>query len=275
MSAFKVRKHKGAFFKTPAIQSFMREASKYPPLSREDEYALFDEYRAGSNEAKEKLLKHNMLFVVTVATHTCSRPEDIADAIGAGNIGLIESIEGHDHTRGIKFISYAVWHIKRRILEQTHVSRVVREKFFKTEESEALRMMNNGEYSDDELRKATGIKQTTLDLLKVSKVHVSSLNKPVMHESEEEIIDLVISDLPAPDSGLLSGHNNERVQNALSTLSERDRQIIELKFGFNDKMPATLDSIGEELNISRERARQKVHIIMKKLEKILSQTQNK
>jgi len=272
--SFKTRKHKGAFFKTPAVKAFLVKANKYPPLSREDEYALFDEYRAGSEAAKDKIVRHNLRFVVTVATHTCSRPENIADAIGVGCIGMLNAVERFDHTRGFKFISFAVWHIKQQILEQTHNSQVVREKVMKAEDKDGLEMLYLG-YSDAAIMEKTGIIESRLRLLKVSKIHVSSLDVPIDAElGEATLSENVESNLDAPDSFIITEGNSALIQSALDKLTERERTIIKMTYGFDGMMQGTLKDIGEALGISRERVRQLMPRILNKLKIYLSQTQN-
>jgi RNA polymerase primary sigma factor len=271
--SFKIRKFKGAFFKTPAVKAFLAKANKYPPLSREDEYALFEEYRAGSEAAKDKIVRHNMRFVVTVATHTCSRPEDIADAIGVGCIGLLTAVERHDHTRGIKLISYAVWYIKQQILEQTHNSQVVREKVMKADDKDGLELMYQG-YSDSEVMEKTGLIESRLRLLKVSKIHVSSLDVPINAElGEATLSENVESNLDAPDSFIIAEGNSALIQEALSKLTDKERTIIKMTYGFDGMMQGTLKDIGEALGLSRERVRQLTPRILKKLKRFLSQTQ--
>ena len=103
--------------RTPAVDLFLKDLRKYPPLSKAEEFALFELYKAGDKDAGEKLIKHNLRFVVSAAARACSRSEDMADAVGYGTEGLIHALDAFNHTKGFKFISYAVFWINQKIFE--------------------------------------------------------------------------------------------------------------------------------------------------------------
>jgi RNA polymerase primary sigma factor len=273
MRSFTFNKRAHTVYRTKSMQILLQELKKYPPLSKEDEYALFDEYRAGSEAAKEKLIKHNLRFVVTAASNYVTNAEDMEDTYAQGVFGLIEAVEGYDHTRGFKFISFAVWHINCYIFDSFRTSKVVKQRRMRPPENKALKMLREEKHTDEAITKACGIPMATLKRIKTCKVNISSIDVAIP-DMETTIADNMMCGDPLPDASIISEYESIELHKAISKLEEREKIIIKMSFGFDLGMPATLDSIAEVLGLSRERIRQLMPRILNKLRIHLSQTQN-
>jgi RNA polymerase primary sigma factor len=273
MRSFTFNKRAHTVYRTRSMQILLQELKSFPPLSKEDEYALFDEYRAGSEAAKEKLIKHNLRFVVTAASNYVTNAEDMEDTYAQGVFGLIEAVEGYDHTRGFKFISFAVWHINCYIFDSFRSSKVVKQKNLKAISRKAIAMLSEEGIADDEIIEKLGITPRALGILKICKVNINSIDV-ALPDMDTTIADNMMCGDPLPDASIISEYESIELHKAISKLEEREKIIIKMSFGFDLGMPATLDSIAEVLGLSRERIRQLMPRILNKLRIHLSQTQN-
>jgi len=236
-----------------------------PLLTPEEEIKLARRIRKGDQEALEKLCKANLRFVVSVAKQYQNQGLSLSDLINEGNLGLIKAATRFDETRGFKFISYAVWWIRQSILQAlAEQSRVVRlplnrvgtlnkiGKAFSTLEQRFER-----EPSPQEIAEALEISPLEVsDTLKISGRHVS-LDAPFNPEEENRLLDIIENyEQPAPDSSLMEESRRIDVERALSTLPNREAEVIRLYFGINTDRPLTLEEIGERFQLTRERVRQ-------------------
>jgi RNA polymerase primary sigma factor len=215
--------------------------------------------------ALEKLTKANLRFVVSVAKQYQNSGLTLGDLINEGNLGLIKAAKRFDETRGFKFISYAVWWIRQSIMQAlAEQSRIVRlplnrvgslTKISKTFSD--LEQKFQREPSTEEVAEVIGVtNEEVLANMKVSGRHVS-MDAPFVNGEENSLLD-VLSDANAstPDSELMSDSLTREVQRALATLTEREAQVLSLYFGLNRIEAMTLEEIGEEFNLTRERVRQ-------------------
>lgn len=269
MRSFRFNKRQRIICRTRSMQILMNELKRYPPLSRQDEYALFDEYRAGSEAAKEKLIKHNLRFAITCAANYVSNSEDMQDTFSEAEFGLIEAVERFDHTRGFKFISFAVFHINCFIFDSFRTAKVVKQRRMKPQENMALTMLEDEFITDDEACKECNIPTATLKRIKVCKVNINSIDEP-LPDMDSTVGDNMACGAPLPDSGVISEYENKELHKAIAKLDERSQIIIKMSYGFDGIMPATLDSIAEVLGLSRERIRQLMPRILKKLKILLT-----
>ena len=225
---------------------------------------LAQRIRKGDQAALEKLTKANLRFVVSVAKQYQNQGLSLPDLINEGNLGLIKAAEKFDETRGFKFISYAVWWIRQSILQAlAEQSRIVRlplnqvgslnkiNKALSKFEQDNERMP-----SPDELADILDIPRDKIaDTLRVSGRHVS-VDAPFVDGEDNSLLDVLVNnDSPNADKGLVNESLNKEIERALSTLTERERDIVKDFFGIGTQ-EMTLEEIGEKFGLTRERVRQ-------------------
>jgi RNA polymerase primary sigma factor len=250
---------------TPSLDKYLHEIGKVDLITAEEEVELARKIKRGDNKALEKLIKANLRFVVSVSKQYQNQGLSLPDLINEGNLGLIKAAQRFDETRGFKFISYAVWWIRQSILQAlAEQARIVRlplnkigsiNKINKT--FSKLEQKFEREPSVQEIAYALEIASDDVkDSLKSSGRHVS-MDAPLINDDEGSMYDVLLNtDTPSPDKGLLNDSLRKEIERALSTLSYREANIIRLYFGLNGKHPHTLEEIGEEFNLTRERVRQ-------------------
>ncbi|HVD98780.1 MAG TPA: RNA polymerase sigma factor RpoD/SigA [Cytophagaceae bacterium] len=248
-----------------SLDKYLQEIGKVDLLTPDEEVELAKRIRDGDQLALEKLTKANLRFVVSVAKQYQNQGLSLGDLINEGNLGLIKAAQRFDETRGFKFISYAVWWIRQSILQAlAEQSRIVRlplnrvgslNKISKT--FSELEQKYEREPSPDELAEVLDVTTAeVVDTLKISGRHVS-MDAPFVQGEENSLLDVLENDSEAtPDSGLINDSLRKEVQRALSTLTQREADVITLYFGLNGEHAMTLEEIGEKFNLTRERVRQ-------------------
>lgn len=248
-----------------SLDKYLQEIGKVDLLTPDEEVDLAKRIRAGDQLALEKLTKANLRFVVSVAKQYQNQGLTLGDLINEGNLGLIKAAQRFDETRGFKFISYAVWWIRQSILQAlAEQSRIVRlplnrvgslNKISKT--FSELEQKYEREPSPDEL--ADVLEVTTnevVDTMKISGRHVS-MDAPFVQGEENSLLDVLENDAEGtPDASLMTDSLRKEVQRALSTLTQREADVISLYFGLNGEHAMTLEEIGEKFSLTRERVRQ-------------------
>ncbi len=252
---------------TASLDKYLQEIAKVPLISAEEEVELAKRIKQGDVEALEKMTKANLRFVVSVSKQYQNQGLSLPDLINEGNLGLIKAATRFDETRGFKFISYAVWWIRQSILQAlAEQSRIVRlplnkigaitkinrkfselEQHFEREPSpeEVAEVM---ELSYDEVKNS--IKNTSR--------HVS-MDAPIPggEEDDRNLYDVLKeNDTPTPETGLIRESLRREIQRSLATLSKREKDIVNMFYGLSGKHPLTLDEIGEQFDLTRERVRQ-------------------
>ncbi|ABG59052.1 sigma-70 family RNA polymerase sigma factor [Cytophaga hutchinsonii] len=248
-----------------SLDKYLQEIGKVDLLTPDEEVDLAKRIREGDQLALEKLTKANLRFVVSVAKQYQNQGLSLGDLINEGNLGLIKAAQRFDETRGFKFISYAVWWIRQSILQAlAEQSRIVRlplnrvgslNKISKT--FSELEQKYEREPSPDELAEVLEVSTAeVVDTLKISGRHVS-MDAPFVQGEENSLLDVLEnSSESAPDSSLMNDSLRREVQRALSTLTQREADVISLYFGLNGEHSMTLEEIGEKFNLTRERVRQ-------------------
>lgn len=254
--------------KTRANQSldrYLQEIGEVPLLTPEQEIELARKIKKNDQNALEKLTKANLRFVVSVAKQYQNQGLSLGDLINEGNLGLIKAAKRFDETRGFKFISYAVWWIRQSILQAlAEQSRVVRlplnrvgalnkiGKAFSNLEQEFEREPSANEIADE-------LEMTPYevsDTLKISGKHLS-LDAPFNQGDDNRLLDVIQDEHQPPPDDLLENESLRiEVKRALTTLSDRESEVIKLYFGLEREHPLTLEEIGERFNLTRERVRQ-------------------
>ncbi len=254
--------------KTRANQSldrYLQEIGEVPLLTPEQEIELARKIKKGDQTALEKLAEANLRFVVSVAKQYQNQGLTLGDLINEGNLGLIKAAKRFDETRGFKFISYAVWWIRQSILQAlAEQSRVVRlplnrvgalnkiGKAFSNLEQEFEREPSANEIAEELAMTPYEVSDT----LKISGKHLS-LDAPFNQGDDNRLLDVIQDEHQAPpDDILLNESLRIEVKRALTTLSEREAEVIKLYFGLDREHPLTLEEIGERFNLTRERVRQ-------------------
>ena len=248
-----------------SLDKYLQEIGKVDLITAEAEVELAKRIREGDEVALEKLTKANLRFVVSVAKQYQNNGLTLGDLINEGNLGLIKAAKRFDEKRGFKFISYAVWWIRQSIMQAlAEQSRIVRlpvnrvgslSKISKTFSD--LEQKFQREPSTEEVAEVIGVtNEEVLSNLKVSGRHVS-MDAPFSQGEDGSLLD-VLSDVNEanPEKQLMSDSLTKDVQRALSTLTVREADVIELFFGLNSKSAHTLEEIGEKFNLTRERVRQ-------------------
>lgn len=247
-----------------SLDKYLQEIGREDLITVEEEVELAQRIHKGDRAALEKLTRANLRFVVSVAKQYQNQGLSLPDLINEGNLGLIKAAEKFDETRGFKFISYAVWWIRQSILQAlAEQSRIVRlplnqvgslnkiNKALSKFEQENERIP-----SPEELAEELDIPVDKIaDTMKVSGRHIS-MDAPFVEGEENTLLDVMVNeDSPDTDHILINESLSQEIERALSTLSEREHQIIKKFFGLG--VPAmTLEEIGDELGLTRERVRQ-------------------
>ena len=247
-----------------SLDKYLQEIGKEDLITVEEEVELAQRIRKGDQRALEKLTRANLRFVVSVAKQYQNQGLSLPDLINEGNLGLIKAAEKFDEPRGFKFISYAVWWIRPSILQAlAEQSRIVRlplnqvgslnkiNKAFSRFEQE-----NERRPSPEELAETLDLPaEKVADTLRVSGRHIS-VDAPFVEGEDNSLLDVLVNDdSPIADRTLINESLSTEVERALSTLTERERDIIKLFFGINTQ-EMTLEEIGEKFGLTRERVRQ-------------------
>lgn len=251
-----------------SLDKYLQEIGKVDLLTPEEEIELAKRIKRGgtdSQRALEKLTKANLRFVVSVAKQYQNQGLSLGDLINEGNLGLIKAAKRFDETRGFKFISYAVWWIRQSILQAlAEQSRIVRLPLNRVgalnkigKKFRELEQTYEREPSASELAQELDMTLFEVaDTLKISGRHIS-VDAPFPQGEENRLLDVIQDDRqPPPDNSLLSESLKVEVRRSLSTLSEREAEVIRLYFGLDREHSLTLEEIGEKFNLTRERVRQ-------------------
>ena len=247
-----------------SLDKYLQEIGKEDLITVEEEVELAQRIRKGDQKALEKLTRANLRFVVSVAKQYQNQGLSLPDLINEGNLGLIKAAEKFDETRGFKFISYAVWWIRQSILQAlAEQSRIVRLPLNQVGSLNKINKAFSRFEQENERRPSPEELADSLDLpaekvavrLRVSGRHIS-VDAPFVEGEDNSLLDVLVNDdSPIADRTLINESLSTEVERALSTLTERERDIIKLFFGINTQ-EMTLEEIGEKFGLTRERVRQ-------------------
>jgi len=250
---------------TASLDKYLSEIGKEGLITAEEEVLLAQKIKAGDQQALEKLAKANLRFVVSVAKQFQNQGLSLPDLINEGNLGLIKAAQRFDETRGFKFISYAVWWIRQSILQAlAEQSRIIRLPLNQvgslnkiSKEISRLEQMFQRLPSSDEIADALDLpEEKVAEALKISTRHFS-VDAPLVQGEDSSFLDVYVNnESPNADSGLIYESLSKEIQRSLSTLTERERDIINLYFGIGISHGLTLDEIGAKFDLTRERVRQ-------------------
>ena len=260
---------------TPSLDKYLQEIGRVELISPEEEVVLARKIRSGDSEALKKLVKANLRFVVSVAKQYQNQGISLPDLINEGNLGLMKAAQRFDETRGFKFISYAVWWIRQAILQAlAEQSRIVR---LPVNKIGSINRINRTFARLEQLYEREPSSQEIADMLEMIPEDVKeslktngrtvSMDAPISAEEDNNMYDLIQNnDTPSPDKNLINESLAYEIERALNTLSARESKVLKLYFGLGMKHPFTLEEIGEELTLTRERVRQIKEKAIKKIQ---------
>ncbi len=258
-----------------AIQNYLKEINRYPLLSYEEEQELAKKAAKGDKEARERLIKSNLRLVVSIAKKYWHQKTNLSfmDLIQEGNIGLTKAVDRFDWKKGYKFSTYATWWIRqaisRAIADHARTVRLpvhVVEVLYKLNKiKKEIEQILGREPTPEELAKESGIPLSKVRKLIIYAKETASLDAPLTEGSELKIKDIVYDPNMNPEMYAQYQKIKEVINEALQDLPERERKVLELRFGLKDGEPKTLEEVGRIFGVTRERIRQ---IELKILEKL-------
>ena len=250
---------------TASLDKYLQEIGKVDLITAEEEVELAQRIKAGDEVALDKLTKANLRFVVSVAKQYQNQGLTLPDLINEGNLGLIKAAKRFDETRGFKFISYAVWWIRQSVLQAlAEHSRIVRLPLNRVgtiskinKASERLEQEFERSPRSDELAKQLDMKVNEVnDAQRISRRH-HSLDTPFSDDDKNSLLDVIADGKTEdPDKELQIDSLKDEVRAALDTLKDREKDVIRMYFGIDHDYALTLNEIGEEFGLTRERVRQ-------------------
>ena len=263
------------------VKVYLKEIGSFPLLSLEEEVELAEKILKGDDWAKKKLAEANLRLVVSIAKRYVGRGMLFLDLIQEGNLGLIKAVEKFDHTKGFKFSTYATWWIRqaitRAIADQARTIRIpvhMVETINKVKKVQSQLLHKNGqEPSVEDLAEELDMPQEKVrEILKVAQEPIS-LESPIGEEEDSHLGDFIPdSDAPVPEEAATHALLKEQLGEVLATLTPREAKVLSLRFGIEDGRPRTLEEVGKEFNVTRERIRQ---IEAKALRKLRHPSRNK
>ncbi|WP_303852690.1 RNA polymerase sigma factor RpoD/SigA [Seleniivibrio woodruffii] len=247
-----------------SLKQYLNTISRYKPLSKEQEYDLGVRIAKGDQEALNKLILSNLKFVVSIANRYKNTGLPISDLINQGNLGLVEAAKRFDHTKDVKFISYAVWWIRQSIIqalaEQSGTVKLpIKQAGILYKINGAIEKLNkqlNREPTSHELSEYLKMEESDIEnVLRVSRNYLS-LEAPIKDGEDRSFIDLLESGSADIEEDIIAKTLKAALDDIVDELDERESSIISWRFGLDGEAPKTLEEIGEMMQISRERVRQ-------------------
>ena len=249
-----------------SVRLYLREIGKIPLLNSEQELALAQRVVAGEKEAKDQMAEANMRLVVSIAKRYVGRGLDLLDLIQEGNTGLLRAVEKFDPDKGFKFSTYATWWIRqaitRAIADQARTIRIpvhmveTINKLLRTQRR--LTQELNREPTNDEIAKEMEIEIDKVEHIMKIKQDISSLDASIRDDEEDSVLADFIEDedTVSPEESATGQLLKEQVKDMLGALTEREQKILKLRFGLEDGKSHTLEEVGQEFSVTRERIRQ-------------------
>ena len=255
-------------FADDSVRLYLREIGKIPLLTPEEEAELADRIVKGDKKAKDKMVESNMRLVVSIAKRYGGRGLDFLDLIQEGNTGLLRAVEKFDPAKGFKFSTYATWWVRQAITRAiADHARTIRIPVHMVETiNKVLRTTRkltaelNREPTNEEIAKELGLEPEKVDYVMRIKQDIASLDASVGREGDDE--DSVLGDFvedeerDSPEDSAANQILKEQLSEIIATLTDREQKIIRLRFGIGGGRPHTLEEVGNEFDVTRERIRQ-------------------
>lgn len=257
-----------------SLDKYLHEIGRVDLVTAEEEADLAKRIKKGDKDALEKLIKANLRFVVSVAKQYQNQGLSLPDLINEGNLGLIKAAQRYDETRGFKFISYAVWWIRQAVLqalaEQARIVRLPLNKIGSITKINKTFVKLEQEYQrEPTVEEVANLLDTSSEIVedafKVS-MHQVSMDAPIHDEDGNSLYDVLLNeDSPSPDNGLMKNSLSREIDRTLSTLGEREADVIRYFYGLCGYRQHTLEEIADEFGLTRERVRQIKEKTIKKM----------
>ena len=247
------------------VRMYLKEIGKVPLLSPDEEIELAKKIELGDEEAKKKLAESNLRLVVSIAKRYAGRGMQLLDLIQEGNLGLIKAVEKFDYRKGYKFSTYATWWIRqaitRAIADQARTIRIpvhmveTINRLVRTQRQLVQKL--DREATPEELAKELDMPvERVREIMKISQDPVS-LETPIGEEEDSHLGDFIQdNNVEVPADAATYTLLHEQLMDVLSTLTEREQKVLRLRFGLDDGRPRTLEEVGRQFNVTRERIRQ-------------------
>jgi RNA polymerase primary sigma factor len=247
-----------------SLQHYLQTIGKHNLLTREEEYALARRIREGDKDALDKLVNSNLRFVVSVAKKFLNQGLSYMDLIAEGNIGLITAAKRFDERREFRFISYAVWWIRqaiqKAIAEQTNTVRLPINRSQQAQRmkrvSQSLEQKHHRKVGEDEIAEAMSLDLRKMGQIRAASRPLVSLDQPLYDDDVTLADTLADADDLTPDEGYVSDELIAELADAMDVLSPREKDIVVRYYGLGSNETASLETIGQDINLSRERVRQ-------------------
>jgi RNA polymerase primary sigma factor len=280
MTAMKTKRtktHSDSFLNENVLSTYLREINQVPLLNREEEDQTAREAARGNTQARERLIKANLRFVVNVAKKYQGQGIPLMDLISEGNIGLINAVERYDVDKGYHFISYAVWWIRQAILKAIcEKSRMIRLPQNRANElvqiERARKLVREGHSAGGEIREIAellNVEQDYVeDLINISRESVSLENPASLSDQRSSSLKDFIEDenYQAPEDYAMGQALQRDIEAVLKTLDWKEAEVIRFRYGLGDTVPMSLQEVGEKFNLTKERIRQIEKKALKRLQ---------
>ncbi|MDP3848955.1 MAG: RNA polymerase sigma factor RpoD/SigA [Luteolibacter sp.] len=268
-----------AYDSDSGMKFYLREISRTPLLTIEEETALAERIKLGDQEARDHMIRANLRLVVKIAGDYAGYGVSMSDLVSEGNIGLMKAVDRFDPEKGGKLSTYGSWWIKQSIKRAlTNQSKTVRLPVHMVDKIARIRRIASSlsevlgrEPSDDEIAAETGLPRQKVAMLKQAALRPTSLDAPVNDGEATEHGEIIADEAASNPLDLLTDKNlHDQIDELLATLDERERRIIGGRYGLNGLKPMLLEDVGREFGVSRERIRQIQNSALAKMRKALS-----
>ena len=256
-----------------SVQLYFQQINRIPLLSQEEEIALAKRVLNGDTEASKQLVEANLRLVVSIAKHYHSSTLTFMDLVQEGNIGLCKAAEKFDYTKGYRFSTYATWWVRqtitRALADQDRVIRIPTNLVEYHNKVSKIIAQYQSEYghapSIEDLMEETGWDRRRIETILDLTMATTSLETPIGDEDEATMGDLIPDNTYNPVAAALREADQQVILSVLNTLTEKERDVMTLRFGIGTDNPMTLEEVGEKYNVTRERIRQIENRALKKL----------
>ncbi len=267
-----------AYESDPSMKLYLREISKTPLLTIEEEVQLAERIKNGDEKARAHMIRANLRLVVKIAQDYANYGLPVTDLISEGNIGLMKAVERFDPEKGGKLSTYAAWWIKQSIKRAlANQSKTIRLPVHMVDKIAKMRRISSmlaealgREPTDEELADEVGLPRRKLAMLKQASQRPTSLDAPINDGESTEFGEIISDERAENPLDMLADKNlHGEIDGLLSVLDDRERRIIDERFGLNGKKPLTLEEVGREFGVTRERIRQLQNSALTKMRKAL------